>query len=242
MRQATEPETARRLSPQGIDAVLFDLDGTLIETDNRWAASLADRLAFTKRVHPSLDVDSLARALVMSVEVPSNYVLSLLEHLGLGPTMERLTNRVRRSKGVAVVGEELLVDGSRELLEALGPRYELAVVTTRARQQATAILTATRLESYFEVVITRSDVWRMKPHPAPVLAAASQLGIAVDRCAFVGDTIMDVRAAQRAGAVSVAVLSGFGGRRELERCRPDLLLAHAYDLLGYLAPELLSTS
>jgi len=223
-------------SLQRIEAVLLDLDGTLVETDNRWAAQLAEKLEPLKRLFKRLDTEALARSLVMSVEMPANYGVSVMERLGLSKVMQGLADRVRRSKGLATQRESETVEGTQRLLDALNARYKLAVVTTRARPEAHAFIDALGLRDYFPVIITRQDVFRMKPHPDPVLRAAEGLGVPPDRCAMVGDTTMDVRAARRAGAYAVAVLSGFGSRRELERAKPHLILNTAVELLEHL-PE-----
>ena len=192
--------------PACIEAVLFDLDGTLIETDNRWAAQLADLLAPVHRCFPRCDTDAVARRLVMSIEVPSNYAVAVIERLGLSNLVSGLADRVRRSKGLATRDASELVEGSEQLLEALAGRFKLAVVTTRARREALAFIARWGFDRYFPVVVTRQDCWWMKPHPAPVLKAAEELGVPPERCIMVGDTVMDVRAARRAGAYAVVFL------------------------------------
>ncbi len=228
------PKTQAQMLPGSIEAILLDLDGTLIETDNRWAAIAAAGLAPLKRLCPWLDTEALARRLVMSVEMPANYVISLVERLGLGSDFLGLTDRLRRSKGLATRGGSELVKGSETLLSALSLGYKMALVTTRARREALAFVRRARFERFFPVIVTRQDVFRMKPHPQPVRVAASLLGIAPERCAMVGDTIMDVRSARRAGAYAVAVLSGFGHRQELERAGAHLILERAEQLLAHL--------
>lgn len=220
----------------GVEAVLLDLDGTLIETDNRWAATVSAKLAFLKRILPQADTDALGRSLVMAIETPANYAMSLSEHLGLGSSFLGLADRLRRSKGVATTKHSELVSGTIDLLDAIQDRYALAVVTTRARREAYAFIERANLSPYFRAVVTRQETWRMKPHPAPVLKAASLLAVAPSRCVMVGDTTMDVRAACRAGAYAVGVTSGFGTRAELDRAGAHLVLDRAAQLLEYL-PE-----
>ncbi|MBC7234218.1 MAG: HAD family hydrolase [Chloroflexi bacterium] len=220
-----------------IKAVLFDLDGTLIETDNRWAEILAHRLAPLRCLLPGLDTNTLARKMVMSIEMPGNYLIALIERLGLSPLIAGLADRVRRSKGLATRERIPLVEGTQRLIEALAPHYKLAVVTTRARPEAQAFVAATGLGAHFSAVISRQDVWWMKPHPAPVIEAARRLGVAPEHCLLVGDTVMDIRAAKASGAMAVGVLSGFGDRRELECAGADLILERADKLLPYLLPN-----
>ncbi|MHB1295917.1 MAG: HAD family hydrolase [Anaerolineae bacterium] len=217
-----------------VRAVLLDLDGTLVETDNRWATVLAAKLQPLRRIFPRLDCDSVGRRVVMGIETPANYAISLVEHLGLGGSFFGLADRVRRSKGLATRGAAQLVEGTIPLLQALKSRYALAVVTTRARPEAYAFLTQAGLNGYFQAVITRQDVLRLKPHPEPVRKAAALLGVKPEQCVMVGDTTMDVHSARRAGALAVGVLSGFGERAELERAGSDLILERADALLRYL--------
>jgi phosphoglycolate phosphatase-like HAD superfamily hydrolase len=186
------------------------------------------------RILPSVDVQAVARWLVMGIETPANYVMSALEHLGVGSSFFGLADRVRRAKGLATRDTSELVPGSRHLLTELRGRVKLAVVTTRAHPEATAFLQQAELEGCFQAIVTRQDVLRMKPHPEPVLKAAALLDVSPEVCAMVGDTTADVKAAKRAGALAVAVLSGFGVQAELERAGADLVLPRAELLLDYL--------
>ncbi|MHB0858876.1 MAG: HAD family hydrolase [Anaerolineae bacterium] len=218
-----------------VRAVLLDLDGTLVETDNRWATVFSARLQPLRKIFPRMDCDGLGRQIVMGIETPANYAISLAEHLGLGGSFFGLADKVRRSKGLATREASQLVEGTIPLLQALRSRYELAVVTTRARPEAFAFVTQAGLGGYFRAVITRQDVLRLKPHPEPVRKAAALLGVKPQQCVMVGDTTMDILSARRAGALAVGVLSGFGQRAELERAGSDLILGRACELLGFLA-------
>ena len=158
----------------------------------------------------------------------------LLERLGLGKSVHGLADRVRCREGLATRGASVLVEGTRELLGSIDGRFRLAIVTTRARPEALSFLAQQGLERYFTVVVTRQDVLRMKPHPEPIQRAAQLLRVHPVRCLRVGDTTMDVRAARRAGAVAVGVLSGFGERDELQRAGAHLVLDSAVELLSHL--------
>ena len=209
---------------ESIEAILFDLDGTLIETDNRWAKNIAVKLDPLKRVFPRLNTERLGRKLVMAAESPVNYMMSFFEHLGVGSSFFGLADRVRKSKGLATREAAQLVEGSEALLKALQGRYKMAIVTTRARPETQVFLKGMQGERFFSAVVTRQDVLRMKPNSEPVRKAASLLGVAPERCLMIGDTAMDMRSARRAGAYAVGVLSGFGERRELERSGAQLIL------------------
>ncbi len=217
-----------------IEAILFDLDGTLIVANNRWPLQFAARLAPLKRIFPRLDTESLGRRLFGAMEAPANYLLSFLEHMGVDTSFWGLADRLRRSKGLAARGEEAWLGRGSDLVRALAARYPLAVVTTRRRKEAMAFVQGALLADCFTAIITREDVWRMKPHPEPVRKAARCLGVPVEHCLMVGDTTMDMAAARRAGAWAIGVLSGLGEQRELARAGAHLILHSAEQLLDYL--------
>lgn len=214
--------------------ILFDLDGTLIETDDHWADIVERRLAFLGRVFRRLDTGRLARAIVMRSEIPANYAMLVLEHLGIGSDFFGLADRVRRARGLATDQAVSVVQGTEELLEALSGRYSLALVTTRGETEALAFLRQLDLARFFSVIITRQQVLRMKPHPEPVLTAAKELKLETNHCVLIGDTVMDMQAARRAGSLAIGVLSGFGDRQQLEDAGAHLILDRAEQVLAFL--------
>jgi len=222
------------LSSSSIEAILFDLDGTLVKTNDHWATTLGEKLAPLKRLFPRMDSSLLARRLLVVIEAPVNYLLSLLEHLGLGTGFFGLADWIRHSKGLATREAPSLIEGSEALLQALSGSYKLAVVTTRGHAEANAFIEHTELAHFFSAVITRRDVLCLKPHPQPVREAAARLGVPTEHCLMVGDTGLDVRSARRAGAYAVGVLSGVGKQRELERAKAHLILERAVELLDHL--------
>jgi len=213
-----------------VRAILFDLDGTLIATSNRWGNLLGDALARLPLLPSRWDGHSIGRRVVMAAEMPMNYAVASLERLRLDRAMQGLADRVRRSRGVATHGSSVVLDGAAEAVRALAPHYRLAVVTTRARREAYAILDRSGLHSLFSVVVTRQDVCLMKPHPQPILRAAARLGVPPAECAMVGDAATDMRAARSAGALAVGVLTGMATREELERAGAQWVLARVADL------------
>lgn len=214
------------LGPEAIDAVLFDLDGTLMDTDDQMVEKLALRL---QRLE-SPRLYRYARRLVMMAETPANALMTVLDAVGLDPPLLGIWDWLKGLRGAVEEPEYRLMDGADAMLTDLAERYRLAVVTTRGRPDAQAFLTQHDLKDVFELVVTREDTWRLKPHPAPILFAAEKLGVSARRCAMVGDTVVDVRSARRAGAVPIAVTCGFGERRELDRAGADVILEDVSEL------------
>ncbi|MEJ2748325.1 MAG: HAD family hydrolase [Anaerolineae bacterium] len=214
-----------------IEAILFDLDGTLIDTDDAAVARLE------RKLRPLLGrrAPHLARWLMMKAETPGNALVTLLDFLHLDEALMGATDKLRRRRGVYAAHEFSLIPGVGELLQSLAGRYKVALVTTRSRYHIDAFLQQfPRETAVFSTTCGLQDTHRLKPHPAPVRLAAKRLGIPVEKCVMVGDTTVDVKSGRRAGAWSVGVLCGFGEPEELARVGAHLVLESTADLLGYL--------
>lgn len=218
------------IDPVAIDAVLFDLDGTLMDTDDQVVESLA--LKLQRLGWPGLYRN--ARHLVMLAETPLNGLMTALDALGLDAPLLGIWTWLRRLRGATDEPDYRLMAGAKTMLADLQQRYRLAIVTTRGQEDAEAFLAQHDLCDIFDVVVTREATWRLKPHPAPIHEAAEQLGILAERCAMVGDTVVDVKSARRAGAKAVAVTCGFGEKGELERSAANVVLECVSDLSSLL--------
>jgi HAD superfamily hydrolase (TIGR01549 family) len=218
------------LDKDKVEAVLFDLDGTLMDTDDQAVKALARWLQRLRWPHPH----RTARRLIMASETPGNVLMTLVDVLGLDAPLMTFTDRLRRWRGVRTRTDFRIIAGVEEMLTELSRRYRLAVVTTRSMAEAEAFLDQYHLRDLFDALVTRESTWRLKPHPAPIRHAARLLGVPVERCAMVGDTTVDVKAARRAGAWAVAVLCGFGEREELERAGAHVIPEHTSHLSSLL--------
>ena len=218
------------LDKDKVEAVLFDLDGTLMDTDDQVVEKLAHRLQRLRWPHPH----QAARRLIMASETPGNVMITLVDMLGLDAPLMAFTDRLRRWRGLHTQTDFRIVADAQEMLTALNGHYRLAVVTTRGLNEAEAFLDQYDLRSLFDALVTRESTWRLKPHPAPIRHAAQLLGVPVERCVMVGDTTVDVKSARRAGAWAVAVLCGFGERKELDRAGAHVILEHTAHISSLL--------
>ncbi len=222
-----------QFDPSAVEAILFDLDGTLIDTDDQAVAALARRLALLARL-VRFAPDILARRLVMWAETPGNALVTLFDVAGVDDNIFAIGDTLRGWRGLRPRHDLPLVPGVEPAMQALAQRYRLAIVTTRGRRDAEAFLTRHNLAHLFSTVATRESTRRVKPHPAPIHFVAEQLGLPPQRCVMVGDTTVDVRSARAAGAWVAAVLSGFGTRDELERAGAHLVLDSVAQLVEVL--------
>jgi len=227
-------EGAGGLDRGAVDAVFFDLDGTLMDTDDQVVENVAvwlQALRLQRLGRPR--VYRAARWVVMAVEGPINGLLTLLDVVGLDGPLLGLWRWFRNLRGVTTP-DHPLIEGADAVLTELKARYQLGVVTTRGREDAEAFLDQHDLRHLFDTVVTRETTWRLKPHPDPIREAARRLDVPVERSVMVGDTTMDVKSARRAGAKSVGVCCGFGKRDELEGADADVVLECISDLLSVL--------
>jgi len=215
------PTGAAAVEPRGwvggrpVAGILFDLDGTLADTDDTLIAELAARLGRWRRLFPAGDPRPFLRHLVVMAEGPGNGLITQLDRLGLDEQAFRLSRWLARLLGQRQAERMTLIPGVDSMLQQLKGSYRLALVTTRDRETVTRFLHRHGWEGLFDAIVTREDVRRLKPHPEPVLLAAQRLGLAPEDCLMVGDTAVDIQAGGAAGARTVGVLCGFGQARDL---------------------------
>lgn len=230
-RPSVSNSNAPKMTFGSIEAIFFDLDGTLIDTDDQAVERFSGWLKpfFGQRAH------AVSRWLLMQSETPGNILVTILDKLGLDIHFMTLTDRLRRRRGVFPAAEFRLIDGVEGLITSLQKSYKLGIVTTRSRYHIEQFkLLFPSIADAFEVTIGLQDTEWLKPNPQPVYLAAEKLGIPVENCLMVGDTTVDVKAGRRAGAWTVGVLCGFGQRAELERAGAHLILDSTPELFRIL--------
>ena len=215
-----------------VQAVFFDLDGTLVETDDETVARLARRLAPLRPLLPRRDVARCARHLAGWINDHFNGGLAVLDWLHLDRPAQRLFRRWGLIHENSPDHPLTPVAGTVELVRALYGRYLLGIVSTRSEAEVQVYLAQHGLAGCFATVVGYDSTVRIKPHAQPIRWAASQLGVSLRNVVMVGDTAADVRAAHSAGALAVGVLCGFGDRADLRRA--DLVLASTADLAEWL--------
>ncbi|NOZ27599.1 MAG: AI-2E family transporter [Chloroflexi bacterium] len=220
------------LRGRAVEALLFDLDGTLVETDEELVRVWAMRIAPLKRVIPALDPERVVRWWLARLEGPISMAIALLDQRSMDERALDWIERLHRMLGYPSAEAFVPVPGAVEAIRQLGERYRMGIVTTRRLAEAQEFVRQNGLEDYVEVIVARDNYPRLKPHPGPILHAAQELGVDVERCAVVGDTAVDIAAAQAAGALAIGVLSGFGQRDDLEHA--DLVVDSVFDLLDWL--------
>ena len=220
--------------PARVQALLFDIDGTLSDTDNQVVARLERFLRPLAGILAERNPRAAARWLVMGLETPGNITYTALDRLGLDGPAGRLLNTLSHWTSGRKPKHFWAVPGVVEMLPRLAARYPLAVVSARGEKSSLAFLEQFNLRQYFQVVVTAQTCRYTKPFPDPVLHAARALGAPAENCVMIGDTTVDIRAGKSAGAQTIGVLCGFGHRGELERTGADLILETTAGVEGSL--------
>jgi len=225
-----------------IRAILFDIDGTLSDTDDLWVSRLERTLAPLQGLLPGRQARPFARRVIMGLESPLNNLYAWLDRLDLDRTAYRLLHVLSRRSQPKRLASYQIIPGVAGLLSGLSARFPLAVVSARDADSSLAFLDHFELRQYFQVIATAQTCRYTKPFPDPVIWAASQLGMPPTQCLMVGDTPVDIRAGRSAGSQTLGVLCGFGVESELRRAGADEILPSTVDLERLLTERAVTPS
>ena len=210
-----------------IQTVLFDLDGTLIDSIRLILDSYHHTLA-AHGMPPRTDEDWLR-----GVGTPLNVQFAeWRDDMGKLEAMVatyREYNLAHHDRMVTVYPGVVAAIGA---IRAAGRRTGL--VTSKNRQGALRGLTLVRLEAMMDVLVCADEVTNPKPHPEPVEKAVALLGADPGTTVYVGDSIHDMVSGRAAGVRTAAALWGPFGREHLELATPDYWLETPEDLLTLL--------
>jgi len=200
-------------------AVLFDLDGTLIETHIDFAAMTAE-------------MQTLARAADVPASVTDGKdILGLVEaaaaHVqkqgGDGAALSRVAFARLEEREVVGCAHPELLPGTERLLASLAERgIKIGIVTRNCRRVSVPLLA--RFALPYDLLLTRDDVARTKPDPAHLWAALTALGISPGDSGMVGDHWMDIKAGQKAGCTVTLGILGANSPDWFAPCPPTALV------------------
>ncbi len=217
-----------------IQALCFDVDGTLRDTDDQYMLRFARWLRPFRFLFPDRDTNKPARWLVTTAETPANFIFGLPDRFGIDDELAAVGDWLHRKGLLKAHKEFMIIPGTIESLTALGQHYPQAVVTARGQRGTLAFLEHYQLSSHFQAIATAQTAKRTKPKPDPILWAAARTGVPPENCLMIGDTTVDIQAGKAAGAQTVGVLCGFGEAAELKRAGADLILPSIAELPALL--------
>jgi 2-phosphoglycolate phosphatase len=210
-----------------IQGVLFDLDGTLIDSTDAIVGSFYHTLDVLGEPRPprASIVSSIGHLL------EDQFRIMLPEY-----DADECTRIYREHYSQVACDMTTLLPAGRETLEALqAAGLRLGFATSKKRIYAEMILDHLGVLDFFTARIGPDDVVNAKPHPEAVLTAAAQLDLPPQEVFFIGDTHFDVVAGHKAGARVLCVTTGYATREELEALKPEAV----YDSLGEVTLHIL---
>lgn len=173
-------------------ALLFDMDGVLVDSLDSWWKALNDALK-------AYDYDEITRE--EFIETYWGHDLRTnLEKMGLNPKVVTFCNNVYGDH----VDSIKIYPGTKKTLEYLNG-FKKAIITNTPSSCADQILKKVGIKNFFDTVVTSDMVNMGKPNPEIVFKACSLLDVESDKCVLVGDTQSDVEAGRKAGCTVVGI-------------------------------------
>jgi HAD superfamily hydrolase (TIGR01509 family) len=214
-----------------IEAVVFDMDGVLIESEEIWDAI---REAYVRERGGRYDAEVQRAMMGMSSVEWSRY---LHETAGVPDEPEEINAEVVRRMLEAYREHLPLIPGAVDAVKRLAERYPLAVASSSNRPLIDAVLEVAGLAPYFAATVSSEEVPRGKPAPDVYLEAARRLGVEAERCAAVEDSHGGIRAAKAAGMFVIAFPNPTYPPDEESLAQADVVIRS----LDELTPELIAS-
>ncbi|OXL86556.1 pyrophosphatase [Paenibacillus sp. SSG-1] len=212
-----------------IDTVLFDLDGTIIDTNELIISSFMHVLE--KHVPTPLTREVIIPKMGMTLEQQLQF-FSGSEDVTHFHQAYRTYNDAHHDEMVQPFPHVL------EVIKELDRRgITMGVVTTKNKPGTFRVLEMFGLDKYMKAIVTVMDVEHPKPHPEPVLMAISQLGADPEATLMVGDSPVDIQSAKAAGVRSAGVAWSLKGEKVLREYNPDYILHDMTDLYSLVEQE-----
>jgi HAD superfamily hydrolase (TIGR01509 family) len=207
-----------------IEAVVFDLDGILIDSEHVWdevRQQLADERGGRWNENASRDMMGMS-----SIEW-SRYMRDVV---GLTEEPEEISAEVVRRLEDRYRRELPLIPGAEQAVESLAARWPLALASSSNRELIDLVLESSGLGRYFEASVSSEEVARGKPAPDVFLEAARRLGVEPTHCAAVEDSENGILAAKAAGMRTIAIPNPHYPPHEDALVAADVVLASIEEL------------
>ena len=211
--------------------LLFDLDGTLIDSTEAILESFHHAFDFYSYPHPD---DEAIKALIGH---PLDYMFA---HLGVEEerVWDFVTVYKEHYRDISTQ-KTVLLPHAKEAVELAVTFAKLGIVTTKTGKYSKILMEHFGLMDRFEVLIGREHVEHPKPHAEPILKALEAIDVEDREVWMIGDTQMDLVAAEAAGVNAIAVLSGYDKRDTLKKFT-NVIFNDAYEAVKWLKSRKLS--
>ncbi|NWF66632.1 MAG: HAD hydrolase-like protein [Campylobacterales bacterium] len=192
------------------NTILFDLDGTLIDSTEAILESFEVAYSVQKTQKPSID------KILSLIGHPLSF---MFEHLGVPKNrVDDFVNSYKNHYRTISRAKTVLLPNAKDALIEAKKFAKLGVVTTKTARYSKELLIHLEVMNFFETLIGFEDVINPKPDPEPILKAMHHLNAIPEKTWMIGDTCLDIISANQSEIKSVAVSCGYGKLEELERC------------------------
>src|SRR5262249_21280949 len=180
----------RELPNSVIEAVVFDLDGVILQTEEVW-----DDVRGRYVIEQGGRYDEAAQRAMMGMSAPewSRY---LAEELGVPGTPDRISADIVRLMEARYRQQLPLIPGAKDAVERLAARWPLGLASSSNRPLIDAALGLSGLDTFFTATVSSEEVPRGKPAPDVYREAARRLGVTPERCVAVEDSHSGIRSAK----------------------------------------------
>jgi len=199
-------------SKPSIQGVLFDWDGTLIDS---YEADASAYLAMFREMGIPWGIKELTRHYS-----PDWYAV----YRAAGLPQHRWEDANTAWRKQYATHKPKLIAGTQRILARLATRHKLGLVTSGDRDRVTRQLRSFRLTRLFAARVCAGDTELKKPHPEPLQLALEKMKLRPSACVYVGDAPQDIEMARAAGVFAIGVLGPFPTEKLLRASRPDVLL------------------
>lgn len=190
--------------------ILFDLDGTLIDSTEAIVGSF---------YHSFSELEFDFQGSPEDIKNEIGYPLEIM-YEALGIPKEKVCDFVNSYKieyRKVSEAKTVLLPNALEAIQLASSFARLGIVTTKTTKYTIPLLKNFAIFDYFETIIGRQEVTNPKPHPEPIMKALESMDVVVhNEIYMIGDTKLDLIAAQEAGINGIGVLCGYGKRDDLE--------------------------
>lgn len=191
-------------------AILFDLDGTLIDSTE----AILESFYHSLNTHGEIS-DVTDEMITSQIGHPLQVMFA-----GVGVSEESIEIHVSTYKlhyREISRFKTFMLPGAIEAIREASTFARLGIVTTKTGHYSRELMEHFGVMDYFEVLIGFENVTNPKPHPEPILTALKQMELSTDNVWMIGDTRLDLEASSRAGVKAIGVLSGYDNAEQLSK-------------------------
>lgn len=208
-----------------VDLIIFDLDGTLIDSKK----DIAHCVNWTLSEMGLPDIDQEVIYTYVGHGVRELIEQSIIEAHGQD-SFDRGLKIFDKYYMAHLLDHTCLFPEMAEVIEAYKNK-DMAVITNKPQKYTDAIMAGLKLDEYFGAVLGREATAKPKPNPDPIYKVLEMIPAKKERTVIIGDTEIDIETGKKAGVLTCGVLFGFGKAEVVRGAEPDFIIEEPRDLL-----------